>query len=40
MSSSKIALKGINEAIRSENFDDAISKSQELLKKDPKNYQA
>ncbi|KAJ2970050.1 hypothetical protein NQ176_g8367 [Zarea fungicola] len=40
MSSSKVALKGINEAIRSENFDDAISKSQDLLKKDPKNYQA
>ncbi|OAR05770.1 hypothetical protein LLEC1_02437 [Akanthomyces lecanii] len=40
MSGSKAALKGINDAIRSQNFDDAITKSQDLLKKDPQSYQA
>ncbi|KAJ3492608.1 hypothetical protein NLG97_g5277 [Lecanicillium saksenae] len=40
MSGSKAALKGINDAVRSQNFDDAITKSQDLLKKDPQNYQA
>ncbi|TQV98971.1 hypothetical protein V2A60_007338 [Cordyceps javanica] len=40
MSSSKAALKGINDAVRSQNFDDAITKSQDLLKKDTQNYQA
>ncbi|OAA73587.1 Tetratricopeptide-like helical [Cordyceps fumosorosea ARSEF 2679] len=40
MSGSKAALKGINEAVKSQKFDDAIAKSQDLLRKDPQNYQA
>lgn len=40
MSGFKAALKGINDAVRSHNFDDAITKSQDLLKKDPQSYQA
>ncbi|KAF4977361.1 hypothetical protein FZEAL_6100 [Fusarium zealandicum] len=40
MSGTKAALKGINEAIRLKNFDDAVSKAQDLLQKDSKNYQA
>ncbi|PQK10604.1 hypothetical protein BB8028_0002g09240 [Beauveria bassiana] len=40
MSGSKAALKGINDAIKSQNYDDAITKSQDLLNKDHKNYLA
>ncbi|ATY64697.1 antiviral (Ski3) [Cordyceps militaris] len=40
MSGSKSSLKSINDAIRSQSFEDAITKSQDLLKKDPQNYQA
>ncbi|KAJ4135949.1 Superkiller protein 3 [Fusarium equiseti] len=40
MSGTKAALKGINDAIRQQKFDDAVSKAQELLEKDSKNYQA
>lgn len=39
MSSSKSALKEINESIKQRNYDDAIDKAETLLKKDPKNYQ-
>ncbi|UNI17453.1 Superkiller protein 3 [Purpureocillium takamizusanense] len=40
MSGSKALLKSINDAIRQQNFDDAIEQAQGYLKKDPKNYQA
>ncbi|XEV06608.1 hypothetical protein FSHL1_011895 [Fusarium sambucinum] len=40
MSGTKAALKGINDAIRQQKFDDAVSKARDLLEKDPKNYQA
>ncbi|KAG7417333.1 Superkiller protein 3 [Fusarium oxysporum f. sp. rapae] len=40
MSGTKAALKAINDAIRQQKFDDAVSKAKELLEKDPKNYQA
>ncbi|KAF4989405.1 hypothetical protein FGRMN_9130 [Fusarium graminum] len=40
MSGTKAALKAINDAIRQQKFDDAVSKAQELLEKDSKNYQA
>lgn len=39
MSGSKAALKAINDAIRSQDFDDAITKAQNLVEKDPKSYQ-
>ncbi|KAK5995694.1 Superkiller protein 3 [Cladobotryum mycophilum] len=39
MSSSKAVLKAINDAIRQQKIDDAIEKSLEFLKKEPKNYQ-
>ncbi|KOS17934.1 Superkiller protein 3 [Escovopsis weberi] len=39
MSGSKTLLKAINDAIRSQRYDDAVEKAQELLKKDPKSYQ-
>lgn len=39
MSGSKAALKAINDAIRTQNFDDAITKAQDLVDKDPKSYQ-
>lgn len=39
MSGSKAALKAINEAIRSQKFDDAIEKAQDFLKRETKNYQ-
>ena len=38
--STKAALKSINDAVREKNYDDAIQKARELLKKDPKHYQA
>ncbi|KAM0448729.1 hypothetical protein ACHAO4_008440 [Trichoderma viride] len=37
--SSKAALKAINEAVRQQQFDEAIEKAQEFLKKEPKNHQ-
>jgi superkiller protein 3 len=40
MSGTKAALKAINDAIRQQKFDDAVTKAQELLEKDSKNYQA
>ncbi|KAF5227766.1 hypothetical protein FAUST_11556 [Fusarium austroamericanum] len=40
MSGTKAALKGINDAIRQQKFDDAVSKARDLLEKDSKNYQA
>ena len=40
MSGTKAALKAINDAIRQQKFDDAVSKAKELMEKDPKNYQA
>ncbi|RFU80762.1 superkiller 3 [Trichoderma arundinaceum] len=36
---SKAALKGINDAVRQQKFDEAIDKAQDFLKKEPKNYQ-
>lgn len=39
MSSAKAALKAINDAIRGQDYDDAIAKAKELVKKDPKSYQ-
>ncbi|KAL7790272.1 hypothetical protein V8C37DRAFT_182235 [Trichoderma ceciliae] len=36
---SKAALKGINDAVRQQKFDDAIEKARDFLKKEPKNYQ-
>ena len=40
MSGSKAVLKAINDAVRQQKFDDVISKAQDFLKKEPKNYQA
>lgn len=40
MSGSKAVLKAINDAIRQQKFDDAISQAQEFLQKESKNYQA
>lgn len=40
MSSSKAQLKAIGDAIREQQFDDAIEKADVFLKKEPKNYQA
>lgn len=40
MSGTKATLKAINDAIRQQKFEDAVSKAKELLEKDPKNYQA
>ncbi|KAK7431520.1 Superkiller protein 3 [Neonectria magnoliae] len=39
MSGSKAALKAINDAIRQQKFDDAVTQAQEFLKKESKNYQ-
>ncbi|KAH7157129.1 hypothetical protein EDB81DRAFT_414037 [Dactylonectria macrodidyma] len=39
MSGSKATLKAINDAIRQQKFEDAISQAQEFVKKEPKNYQ-
>ncbi|PHH80330.1 hypothetical protein CDD80_1969 [Ophiocordyceps camponoti-rufipedis] len=39
MSRSKAMLKGINDAIRQNKFDDAVKAARELLSKDAKNYQ-
>lgn len=39
MSGAKAALKAINDAIRTQDFDDAITKAQSLVEKDPKSYQ-
>lgn len=39
MSGTKAALKAINDAIRQQKFDDAVSKARELIEKDSKNYQ-
>ncbi|KAH6606172.1 superkiller 3 [Trichoderma cornu-damae] len=36
---SKAALKGINDAVRQQKFDDAIDKARDFLKKEPKSYQ-
>ncbi|TFB07263.1 Superkiller protein 3 [Trichoderma ghanense] len=38
--STKAALKSINDAVREKNYDDAIQKARDFLKKDPKHYQA
>jgi superkiller protein 3 len=38
--STKALLKAVGEAIRQGKFDDAIQKANEVLEKDPKNYQA
>ncbi|PNY23415.1 Superkiller protein 3, partial [Tolypocladium capitatum] len=40
MANSKAVLKAINDAIRQQKFDDAIGKTQEFMKKEPRNYQA
>lgn len=40
MSGSKAILKAINDAIRQQKFDDAISQAQDFLQKEAKNYQA
>ncbi|CAM1503836.1 Fc.00g014270.m01.CDS01 [Cosmosporella sp. VM-42] len=40
MSGSKAILKAINDAIRQQKFDDAITQAQDFLKKESKNYQA
>ncbi|KAM5352032.1 hypothetical protein ACJ41O_004755 [Fusarium nematophilum] len=40
MSGTKAALKAINDAIRQQKFDDVVSKAEEVLQKDSKNYQA
>ncbi|KAM4057901.1 tetratricopeptide repeat domain-containing protein [Hirsutella rhossiliensis] len=39
MSNLKAMLKSINDAIRQQDFDEAIVKAQELLRKEPKSYQ-
>lgn len=39
MSSSKAALKAINDAIREKKFEEALEKAQAFLKKEPNNYQ-
>ncbi|EHK23341.1 uncharacterized protein TRIVIDRAFT_56084 [Trichoderma virens Gv29-8] len=39
MASSKAALKGINDAVRQQKFDDAIEMARDFLKKEPSNYQ-
>ncbi|KAL6870326.1 hypothetical protein J3F83DRAFT_735901 [Trichoderma novae-zelandiae] len=38
--STRAALKGVHDAVRQKDYDDAIQKARELLKKDPKHYQA
>lgn len=40
MSSTKALLKGVNEAIKAQKWDDAIQQAQGILEKEPKNYQA
>lgn len=37
--SSKAALKAINDAIRQQQYGDAVVKAKSFLDKDPKNYQ-
>lgn len=39
MSSAKAALKAINDAIRGQDYDSAVDKAKELVKKEPKSYQ-
>lgn len=38
--SSKAALKAVVGAVKQQKFDEAIQQAQELLQKEPKNYQA
>lgn len=38
--SGKAALKSINDAVREKNYDAAIERAQDFLKKDSKHYQA
>ncbi|PSR79861.1 hypothetical protein BD289DRAFT_374958 [Coniella lustricola] len=40
MSSSKAAVKAIGDAIKQQNFDDAITRAQDFLQQEPKNYNA
>lgn len=40
MSNAKAALKGINDAIRKQKWDEAVHLSSDLISNDPKNYQA
>lgn len=40
MSTTKTALKAINDCIKQSKFDDAISQAQDFLQKDPRNYMA
>lgn len=39
MSGAKAALKAINESIRGQKFDDAITQAKQLVNQDPKSYQ-
>jgi superkiller protein 3 len=38
--SSKAILKSINDAIRQQQYGDAVAKARSFLEKEPKNYQA
>lgn len=38
MSGAKATLKAINDAIRGQDYDGAIERAKELIKKDPKSY--
>lgn len=40
MSSTKVALKAINDCIKQSKFDDAVSKAQDFLQQEPRNYMA
>ncbi|CAN8104956.1 unnamed protein product [Discula destructiva] len=40
MSTTKVALKAINDAIKKNKYDDAVQQTQDLLQKEPRNYMA
>jgi superkiller protein 3 len=40
MSGTKALLKGINEAIKQQKWDEAIEAAEDVFQKDPKNYHA
>lgn len=40
MSGTKAALKAINAAVQSQKYNEAIQQARDLLKSDPKSYQA
>lgn len=40
MASTKASLKAINDTIRQQKWDEALTQTESLIAKDPKNYQA